>query len=79
MIMTSSQDLEIEMMEKSDHLKTKSSLHSCSHCGKMLANRSNVLRHKKICKSNIRVSPPIVDAIYEQAAKIKRKVIDNKT
>ena len=55
--MASSQDLETETMKKSDHLETKSSLLSCSRCGKMLANRSNVHRHEKICQSNIQVSP----------------------
>ena len=90
----SSQDLDIETMNKSsDHLETKkSSLLSCSYCGKMLANRSNAHRHekicqsniqvspdKKICQSNIQVSPPIVDAIYEQAEEIQREGIDNKT
>ena len=90
--MRSSPDLERETMNKSsDHLETKeSSLHSCSLCSKMLANRSNVHRHEKICQSNIQVSPDKkicqsniqVDVIYEQAEetnKIKREVIDETT
>ena len=80
--MMSSQDLKTETMRKSGHLKMKLSLHSCSHCGKMLTNRFNMLRHEKKCQSNIEISPPtttttIADVVYEQAEeinKIKREV-----
>ena len=83
--MMSSQDLKTETMRKSGHLKMKSSLHSCSHCGKMLTNRFNMLRHEEKCQSNIQVSPPsttIADAVYEQTEeinKIKREVTVNTT